>query len=376
MPKNVKTFEKRRNRSKLIMVTCYLRYYDFFNQELYDNEQADYSIDDRFIFDPDDYSILLDLFEKIDNGTHPAIAGILGQLEMGKEEHPHFHFLINTYYSDSAIKIKKYFKELMPHCDLVSQSEFYKVRNYVTKNKGRIGKIYKFGIIEHQGCRNDIYNVKQDIMNGVFKTYRQVEASYPSITCKFDKYLRNFFVEHNQKNLIGEFPEIEIYYGTTGTGKSMWVNQEYPNAYHVKIPENPSLTFWWSGYDSQNEIVFEDFNCQVIYRELLQILDGYTYKVKIGVGLMVPLKSKKIIFTTHKHPKEWYEGRLIDKLTGQRKDNINNDELFRRLKERATIYNCYNTGSGQSTFKIEWKPTPSVKPNITIKQRINKSFFD
>ncbi len=138
--------------------------------------------------------------------------------------------------------------------------------------------------------------------------------------------------------------EIEIYVGPTGSGKSFHAYARFPEAYTVEWPEKRGV-WWWNGYDGQNEIILDEFRCQVPYSKILRLFDRYGFKVQTKGGVH-DFVSKKIIITTNIHPNNWYRG------------VHNKTHLARRLHDFANVY----------VFILPLPMTPAGLPNPTMRQ--------
>ena len=78
-------------------------------------------------------------------------------------------------------------------------------------------------------------------------------------------------------------PEVVVYYGPTGTGKTMTALHSWPEAYVVPWPGKNGM-WWWNGYDGQETVVLDEFRHQVPYDEVLRLFDRYPYKVQTKGG--------------------------------------------------------------------------------------------
>lgn len=177
-----------------------------------------------------------------------------------------------------------------------------------------------------QGQRTDI---EQAVAAGVEQlgTKRPLQLVAREHTNAFVKYHRGIQLaiaqQVNDRYLEGP-PEVWVYWGGTGTGKSYTAHRECPDAY-VWTPENVSNTgHWWDGYLGHNQVIMEEFRGQIKFSTLLALLDRYPYTVHVKGG-MVPFVASKIIFTSPTHPREWYPNLAANEgLISQ---------LFRRIPE-------------------------------------------
>ncbi len=93
-------------------------------------------------------------------------------------------------------------------------------------------------------------------------------------------------------------PEVHIYIGPPGTGKS-WEARQL-GEYYIK----PSGK-WWDGYTGQPIVIFDDFYGSEKYCDLLRWLSEAPIKVPIK-GSMVWLLAEKFVFTSNQVPEKWY----------------------------------------------------------------------
>lgn len=93
--------------------------------------------------------------------------------------------------------------------------------------------------------------------------------------------------------------EVIVLWGDSGTGKSRWAYDTYPDLYS-KPPGR-----WWNDYTGQETVLLDDFYGYIPYTELLNVLDRYPYKCEIKGGF-VNAQYKRVIITSNKPPEEWY----------------------------------------------------------------------
>lgn len=93
--------------------------------------------------------------------------------------------------------------------------------------------------------------------------------------------------------------EVIVIQGPTGTGKSKYCQDEFPEAYW-KTRDN-----WWDGYQQQDVVIIDEFYGWLQFDLLLRLCDRYPLDVEVKGG-KVNFSSKKIVFTTNKIPIQWY----------------------------------------------------------------------
>jgi len=99
----------------------------------------------------------------------------------------------------------------------------------------------------------------------------EMRQDHPATYVKYGSKLRSFYLELKPKRSWA--PEIIIYYGKTGTGKSASARREFPNAYWVPWPRVGG--WWWPRYEGQETIVLDEFAHQIKFHTLLALLDRY-----------------------------------------------------------------------------------------------------
>jgi len=110
----------------------------------------------------------------------------------------------------------------------------------------------------------------------------------------FEKYLMMKTVPRNYKT------EVHILQGPTGTGKSKWAMDNYPNAYWKQRSN------WWDGYYGQEVVVLDEFYGWLPFDLLLRLCDRYPLLVETKGG-QTQFTAKTIVITTNMLPCNWYK---------------------------------------------------------------------
>jgi len=111
--------------------------------------------------------------------------------------------------------------------------------------------------------------------------------------------------------------EVNVYWGSTGTGKS---RAAWAEAGMDAYPKDPKSKFW-CGYRDQQHVVIDEFRGDIDIAHVLRWLDRYPVIVEVKGGAQV-FKAKKIWITSNLDPTQWYP--TLDSLTYE--------ALMRRIK--------------------------------------------
>lgn len=148
-----------------------------------------------------------------------------------------------------------------------------------------------------QGARTDLIEFKNDVKAGLsdadlWEKHTALMARYP----KMPACIRvAFSCKRSWK------PELHIFYGAPGTGKSRRAHELAPDAYR-KVPG-----LWWDGYCGQPDIIMDDFygTAHMDYAEFLKLVDYYDYTGQVKGG-MVKVNPRRVFVTSNTHPAQWY----------------------------------------------------------------------
>lgn len=173
-----------------------------------------------------------------------------------------------------------------------------------------------------RGQRTDIAACVDAIAEGA--TLRQITKSHPEIVLRYGSGVLRLR-QHYRPRRDGP-PQIWVFYGPTGTGKTRRV-WEFTDP--DKLWVHPGQG-WFDGYDGHEAVLFDDFDgswFKLSY--LLKLLDRYVMPVPVK-GAQTWWCPKTIYITSNIKPQEWYP-------TAHQNHR---DALMRRLTEFGTIEEC------------------------------------
>jgi len=168
---------------------------------------------------------------------------------------------------------------------------------------------------EGRGARNDLLNLK-----------RVIDRGGSLLDCfeeQFSSMVRNnrgiMLYKRLKTGLCRSWQTTcTVYFGGSGVGKSRRALADAGDSgYWLPRPEGDRP--WWDGYDGQETIVIDEFYGWMKRDFLYRLIDRYPLMLEVKGGA-VPMQAKHVIFTSNKHPKEWYPrvglGALIRRFTG------------------------------------------------------------
>lgn len=143
--------------------------------------------------------------------------------------------------------------------------------------------------------------------------------------------------------------------GPSGVGKTYTAHKLAEGKTHYVVPEPKQSGLYMDGYEGQEVVIVDEMSKRFFTRcGLLRLLDRYAMKVSVH-GNQVEFTSRIIIFTSNKHPKEWYNSGY----------DWEDDPLRRRLTENGNKV-WHMRGVGELYIKdpvldAQWKPEAEME---------------
>lgn len=99
--------------------------------------------------------------------------------------------------------------------------------------------------------------------------------------------------------------EVILCIGASGSGKSRWLAETYPDAFWVTYGASGQPT-WFDGYKGEETIVLDDFKGSMQYTQFLRLCDRYKQDLPVK-GSTVPGVHTRIVLTSICEPSAWYD---------------------------------------------------------------------
>lgn len=171
-------------------------------------------------------------------------------------------------------------------------------RDYCRKEDTRIDGPWEFGTFgTQQGRRTDLVELQAAIKRDAPTC--DLWENHFDVMLKYHKSVHEY--KQSRRCIRTAAPKCIVYWGDTGSGKSYTARTVTGEGAYWK-----NASKWWNGYDSQQAVVWDDFEPRdVPYETLLKVIDENPYQVE-SKGATTWLAFKLIIFTSNIHPGDWY----------------------------------------------------------------------
>lgn len=178
--------------------------------------------------------------------------------------------------------------------------------------------IFTKGAPAKQGERNDLTNLRNDIMEGR-TTVDQIVLDKPDLYHQYGRTLSKIEDLRMRKLFRTETTQGLWYFGPTGVGKSHKAYANYSPDTHYNWKDDNG---WQDGYAQQETVIINEFRGSIKFSELLQLVDKWPFDVRRRNREPMPFTSKLVIITSSLPPEQVYK--MLD-----HKDKIN--QLMRRF---------------------------------------------
>lgn len=235
----------------------------------------------------------------------------LYQLEMGKEGTLHYQGYLEM---EQPIRLSG-LKKLLPRAHLEKRKgSRLQALKYCSKEESRLGDprlLYKGAWDNYSeeyeslltSGRKKESNVQEEL--SLVKSKLQEGSSLIEIAEQhFHLWVKYFRAFEKYTTMITEprnhSVEVFVLQGPTGTGKSKWCMDTYPDAYWKQRSN------WWDGYFKHKVVVLDEFYGWIPFDLLLRLCDRYPLLVE-SKGGQIQMVADTIVLTTNQLPSSWYK---------------------------------------------------------------------
>lgn len=223
--------------------------------------------------------------------------------EVGEQGTYHTHVYFALKNGSRFETVKKRFPPA--HIEIVSKGTSQENRDYIRK-EGKYENSEKKETnlpetfeewgempVEQQGARNDLSALYEMIKDG-YSNFEILEVN-PQYMLNIDKIERaRQIIRENMFKSTWRDLEVVYIFGTTGSGKTRGVMEEYgyENVYRITDYEHP-----FDGYQGQDVVIFEEFRSSLAIQDMLNYLDGYPLTLPCRYANKVACFTKVYIIT-------------------------------------------------------------------------------
>lgn len=261
------------------------------------------------------------------------------QYEEGKEGTKHYQGVLYIKNKSSCSAIQKKFGGMGYLAPCKSITEALK---YVGKEDTRIGGPWEAGTLPSQGSRTDLLECKSIIDGG--GTVADVFESQFSAAVR---YHRGFYIYHDikNKNVVRTWQTAcYCYYGAAGCGKTEAAKIESAawggGTFWLTLEGGTGGKVWWDGYEGEENIVLDEFACQMKYADFKRLIDSTPYKVPIKGGYKQFL-GKRVWILSNNMIDQWYYHAASGHHRGALDRRLHYKEYFETKFQGAPDYDSF-----------------------------------
>jgi len=219
-----------------------------------------------------------------------GVAFMYGQLELPESGYLHWQFVLYTENKCRSSFVRRVFPSA--HVEVTRSS---RAESYCQKDASGVeGTQFELGVrpfrrnkkadwdrIWDDAKAGKILDIPSDVRIRCYSTIRRIEKDYM------------------EPQAIEK--QVQVFWGTTGTGKS---RRAWEEAGLDAYPKDPKTKFW-DGYGSQRHVVIDEFRGAIDISHMLRWLDRYPTIVEVKGGAVV-FKARCIWITSNISPESWY----------------------------------------------------------------------
>lgn len=239
--------------------------------------------------------------------------------EVGESNTPHLQGYVEVKHPITLNRLKKLWKPHNPHLEIRrgtrSQAVQYCLKDECPENLMHLKQLLKWnpdtGELSSETeevLLNSLGTTTSGTRSEKLKEIRTLLVAGSSSEQIADQYFEEW-VRHYRAfehyALLKTTPRnhavtVHVLQGPTGTGKSKWCMDNFPEAYWKQRSN------WWDGYLNHETVIIDEFYGWLPFDLILRICDRYPLMVETKGG-QVQFTAKTIVFTTNSNPVSWYK---------------------------------------------------------------------
>lgn len=189
-------------------------------------------------------------------------------------------------------------KKILPTAHMEIPRSWKHLVDYCHKEETRLAGPWTYGQEPRQGKRSDLEEAARMIQSGSMMP--EVAKNHPVVTVRYFKGLQ--YLISLQDTAIYKPKKVGLFWGGTGTGKTLTVHQELDDLYNAADINKP----WFDGYHGQKHVLFDECGKGMMpFNDLKRLTDGYKMLAPIK-GQMIDWSPTTIILTSNIPMDQWY----------------------------------------------------------------------
>lgn len=226
------------------------------------------------------------------------------QYEIGKEGTRHYQGVLYLKNACTCSALTKRY----PSCGYFAPVKDIKgACNYCGKEESRLEGPWEAGTLPNQGRRSDLLECKAIIDGG--GTLADLFEEQFANTVRYGRGLKEYYnLKHKDDKRTWQ-TICYVYYGDSGMGKTEAAKIESEewggDTFWLTLEGGTFGKVWWDGYDGEENVIIDEFNCQIRLADFKRLIDSSPLKVPVKGG-MVPFLAKRIWIMSNKMIDAWY----------------------------------------------------------------------